>query len=187
MRDSASLPESRLWSAAPAGAFGHGELCFEEENTLHLAGLPIVGTLDRVDVHEETANTEFSITRLPPNVSRPRAALRFQPWKAGKWFGGATCSCLCIGRSRSSAGPASRFRQSSDISCCPNEIEESGIDELILDEALFASAKAAPRAWPNGSVAESFGLLARPSSTTLPVSFLAKIQRKQLAKNPKNS
>ena len=90
-----------------------------------------------------------------------------------------TCSFLCTGRSRSSSGPASRSRQLVGYFLLPERIEESGIDELILDEALFASAKAARRdAWPSGSVAGSFGLLARSSSMTLPVSFLEKIQIK---------
>jgi hypothetical protein len=66
----------------------------------------------------------------------------------------------------------------------PERIEESGINQLILDEALFASAKATPRWWPSGSVAGSFGLLNQVDD------FLIsswKIRRKQLAKNPKNS
>ena len=62
----------------------HGELRFEEENTLHLAGLPIVGALDRVDVHEETGQRRI----LDYKTSAKRKSARSMHFDSSLWGSG---------------------------------------------------------------------------------------------------
>jgi ATP-dependent helicase/nuclease subunit B len=120
----------------------HGELRFEEENTLHLAGLPIVGALDRVDVHEETGQRRI----LDYKTSAKRKSARSMHFDAAsgaremvQWRD------LQLPLYRALAEflwPGEPLPPLVGYFLLPERIEESGIDQLILDEALFASAKA---------------------------------------------
>ena len=121
----------------------HGELCFEEESTLHLAGLPIVGKLDRVDVHEETGQYRI----LDYKTSAKRKSAKSQHFDSSP-------ERQDVVRWRDLQLPLYRalaqFRWSGELLppvvgyfLLPERVEESGTDELALDEALFASAKAA--------------------------------------------
>ena len=165
----------------------HGELGFEEEHTLHLANLPIVGVLDRVDVHEETGQWRIldyktSAKRKPARSmhfdASPRAGEIVQWRDLQLPLYRALAECPWPGESRS---PVVGYF------LLPERVEESGIDELVLDDGLFASAMANAESWPSVSGAESFGRLARWSSTTLCMFSLARTQLKSLAKNPRSS
>ena len=125
------------------------------------------------------ASGAFSTTRPPPNVSRPRSQhFDSSPGRQEvvRWRDLQLPLYRALAQFR---WPGEPLPPVVGYFLLPERIEESGIDELALDEALFASAKAGGRErGRTDQSAESFGLLARSSSTTLPVSFLAKIQRK---------
>jgi ATP-dependent helicase/nuclease subunit B len=120
----------------------HGELRFEEENTLHLAGLPIVGALDRVDVHEETGQRRI----LDYKTSAKRKSARSMHLAAASGAGEMVqWRDLQLPLYRALAEflwPGEPLPPLVGYFLLPERIEESGIDQLILDEALFASAKA---------------------------------------------
>ena len=128
-----------------------GELRFEEEATLRLAGLPIVASLDRVDVHERSG--EMRILDYKTFAKRKTASeAHFEQatgeegsfetlfeGKAVRWFD------LQLPLYRALA----RFRWPSQSSplvgyfLLPERVEESGIDDLALDSSLFESAMSA--------------------------------------------
>jgi ATP-dependent helicase/nuclease subunit B len=128
----------------------HGELRFAEENTLRLAGLPIVGVLDRVDVHEETAQRRIlDYKTFARRKSAIETHLDFNPQKHQTW--GAVYNGK-VARWRDLQLPLYRmlaeFLWADEPAppavgyfLLPERVEESGIDELVLDETAFASAK----------------------------------------------
>ena len=140
----------------------HGELRFEEDRTLQLAGLPIIGRLDRVDVHEETGQWRI----LDYKTSAKRKSARSTHLDSGpgaremvQWRD------LQLPLYRALAEflwPGEPLPPRVGYFLLPERIEESGIDELVLDEALFASAKATAEIvaerisrgifWPPGEV-----------------------------------
>ena len=165
----------------------HGELRFEEEKTLHLAGLPIVGALDRVDVHEETGQRRILDYKTSAKRKSARS-MHFDATSGAREMVQWRDLQLPLYRALAEfLWPGEPFRHSSDISCCPNGSRKVASTSSSSTKLYSPRRRPTPRWWPSGSVAGSFGLLARSSSTTLPVSFLEKIQRKPLAKNPKNS
>jgi ATP-dependent helicase/nuclease subunit B len=149
----------------------HGELAFAEENTLKLGGLPIVGTLDRIDVHEETGRRRIldykTFARRKPASS---THLAFAAAQGEEWtivFNGkhARWSDLQLPLYRALA----EFRWPDEPSppmvgyfLLPERTEESGIDEFILEEHVFASAMECAESmasriahgifWPPGTV-----------------------------------
>jgi ATP-dependent helicase/nuclease subunit B len=140
----------------------HGELRFEEEKTLRLAGVPIVGTLDRVDVHEETGQPRI----LDYKTSAKRKSARRVHFDSAPGAGETVqWRDLQLPLYRALAEflwPGEPLPPLVGYFLLPERIEESGIDELILDEALFASARANAESvaerisrgifWPPGEV-----------------------------------
>ena len=118
----------------------HGELRFEAENMLSLAGLPIVGTLDRVDVHEETGQRRI----LDYKTSAKRRSARsvhFDSAIKGREMVQWRDLQLPLYRALAEfLWPAEPLAPLVGYLLLPERVEESGIDELLLDEALFASA-----------------------------------------------
>jgi ATP-dependent helicase/nuclease subunit B len=120
----------------------HGELRFEEENTLRLAGLPIVGTLDRVDVHEKTGQRRI----LDYKTSAKRKSARNMHFDsvpgAGEMIQWRDLQLPLYRALAQFLWPGEALPPLVGYFLLPERVEESGIDELILDEALFASARA---------------------------------------------
>ena len=128
----------------------HGELRFAEENTLRLAGLPIVGRLDRVDVHEGTSQRRvLDYKTFARRKSAVDTHLDFTPQKDDTW---GTVSGGKVARWRDLQLPLYRalaeflwpdepVPPAVGYFLLPERVEESEIDELILDETAFASAK----------------------------------------------
>jgi ATP-dependent helicase/nuclease subunit B len=118
----------------------HGELRFEVEKTLHLAGLPIIGRIDRVDVHEGTGQRRI----LDYKTSAKRRSARSQHFDSApgkrepvQWRD------LQLPLYRALAEfcwPGEPLPPVVGYFLLPERVEESGIDELALDEALFVSA-----------------------------------------------
>jgi ATP-dependent helicase/nuclease subunit B len=126
-----------------------GELRFETEHTLALAGLPVVGVLDRVDIHEETGRRRildyktFARRKSATNSHLEFVSEMHELW--GTIFDGKTARwCdLQLPLYRALAEflwPGERLPPLVGYFLLPERIEESGIDEFALDEALFASA-----------------------------------------------
>lgn len=149
----------------------HGELRFEKENTLTLAGLPIVGVLDRVDIHEETGRRRIlDYKTFAKRKSAVSTHLEFVPERQETWglvFNGknARWCDLQLPLYRALAEflwPGEPSPPLVGYFLLPERTEESGIDELLLEEPVIASAKACAEAvagrvaqgifWPPGVV-----------------------------------
>ena len=149
----------------------HGELRFEEENTLRLAGLPIVGVLDRMDVHEETSQRRIldykTFAKRKSAVSMHFASVAETREAWGTVFDGKIVQWrdLQLPLYRALAEflwPGEPLPPVVGYFLLPERVEESGIDELALDETVFASAKTSAEIvaerisrgifWPPGEV-----------------------------------
>jgi ATP-dependent helicase/nuclease subunit B len=120
----------------------HGELRFEEGRTLHLAGLPIIGRLDRVDVHEETGQRRILDYKTTAKRKSARS-MHFDSAPGAREMVQWRDLQLPLYRALAEfLWPGEPLPPRVGYFLLPERIEESGIDELILDEALFASAKA---------------------------------------------
>jgi ATP-dependent helicase/nuclease subunit B len=120
----------------------HGELRFEEENTLHLAGVPIVGTLDRVDVHEETGQRRILDYKTSAKRKSARSVHFDSAPRAGETVPWRDLQLPLYRALAEFLWPGEPLSPLVGYFLLPERIEESGIDELLLDEALFASARA---------------------------------------------
>ena len=149
----------------------HGELAFKEENTLMLAGLSVVGVLDRVDVHEETGRRRIlDYKTFAKRKSAVGTHLDFAPGKRNEWatiFNGkaARWTDLQLPLYRALAEflwPGESLPPLVGYFLLPERTEESGIDEFILDEDVFGSARECAETvagrvaqgifWPPGAV-----------------------------------
>ena len=128
-----------------------GELRFEEEDTLRLAGLPIVASLDRVDVDERSGQMRildyktFAKRRAVSEIIFVQATGEEEPLetvydgKPVRWLD------LQLPLYRALA----RFRWPNESPplvgyfLLPERVEESGIDSLTLNSSLFESAMSA--------------------------------------------
>ncbi len=148
-----------------------GELSFKEENTLRMAGLPIVGILDRVDVHEETGRRRIlDYKTFARRKSAAKMHLDTTPRKQFEWatvYQGkaAYWTDLQLPLYRSLAEflwPEDPQPPSVGYFLLPERVEESGIDELVLDQNLYTAARASAATvadrvgrgifWPPGTV-----------------------------------
>ena len=126
-----------------------GEFRFQEEGTLFLAGLPVVASLDRVDIHERTGQRRILDYKT---YAKRRAAseVHFEP-AAGEHDVFETVFEGKIVRWQDLQLPL--YRALAQLQWAdqpeppavgyfllPERIEESGIEEFALDASLFASA-----------------------------------------------
>jgi ATP-dependent helicase/nuclease subunit B len=148
-----------------------GELRFEKEHTLAPAGVPLVGSLDRVDLHEKTGQRRvLDYKTFAKRKSTADIHLEFvvgEPDFRGTFFHGkpARWRDLQLPLYRALAEfhwPDDAEPPTVGYFLLPERIEESGIDELVMEEPLFASAKATAEMvadrvqrgiyWPPGTV-----------------------------------
>ena len=128
-----------------------GELRFEEEATFRLAGLPIVASLDRVDVHEGSGQMRVldyktfakrktaSEAHFVPATGEEESFETLLDGKAVRWFDLQLPLYRALAQSRwpSESPPVVAYF------LLPERVEESGIDDLALDSSLFESAMSA--------------------------------------------
>ena len=132
-----------------------GEFRFEKEGTLSLAGLPVVASLDRVDIHERTGQRRILDYKT---YAKRRAAseVHFEP-AAGEHDVFETVFEGKIVRWQDLQLPL--YRALAQLQwpdepeppavgyfLLPERIEESGIEEFALDASLFASAMSSAEA-----------------------------------------
>lgn len=129
------------------------EIPFEVENTLSLGGLPVTAKIDRVEIHEQTGRRrildyktyksarnhrpeDVHFSRAEEGTDFPEAELEWES-KARRW------GQLQLPLYRALA--AHRWPDDAEppitaYFLLPEKIEESGIFEFAMDEAVFASA-----------------------------------------------
>ncbi|HEY5743812.1 MAG TPA: PD-(D/E)XK nuclease family protein [Terrimicrobiaceae bacterium] len=128
-----------------------GELRFEKENTLMVGGLPVVGSLDRVDIHETTG--ERRVLDYKTFAKRKKSAeTHFGPTSGEHDFrdtlfeGKPTrWQDLQLPLYRALAEflwPRDPQPPTVGYFLLPERIEESGIDKFPLETSVFASATA---------------------------------------------
>jgi ATP-dependent helicase/nuclease subunit B len=138
-----------------------GELRFEKEDTLVLATLPIVGSLDRVDIHEATGKRRI----LDYKTSAQRSSAnefhfeegdgQLDPFhllirgKLRRWKDLQLPLYRALARLR---WPGEDVSPSVSYFFLPERIDESSIEEFALDDAVFNSAMSCAQA-----VAENIG------------------------------
>jgi ATP-dependent helicase/nuclease subunit B len=138
----------QAWERTNGWRIQCGELRFEEADTLRLAGLPILASLDRVDVNERSGQRRildyktFARRKTPSEVHFGQATgeescfATVVDGKAVRWLD------LQLPLYRALA----QYRWPSESSplvgyfLLPERIEESGIHQLALDDSLFESA-----------------------------------------------
>jgi ATP-dependent helicase/nuclease subunit B len=149
----------------------HGELRFDKEHTLALAGMPVVGSLDRVDIHEKTGQRR--VLDYKTFAKRKSAADVHLTAGTGEHDFRET---VCHGkRARWQDLQLPLYRALAEFLwpddpqppavgyfLLPERIEESGIEEFVLDAPGFASAMSSAEAvanriqrgiyWPPGAV-----------------------------------
>ncbi|HET9524320.1 MAG TPA: PD-(D/E)XK nuclease family protein, partial [Terrimicrobiaceae bacterium] len=127
-----------------------GELRFEEA-TFRLAGLPIVASLDRVDVHEGSGQMRVldyktfakrktaSEAHFVPATGEEESFETLLDGKAVRWFDLQLPLYRALAQFRwpSESPPVVAYF------LLPERVEESGIDDLALDSSLFESAMSA--------------------------------------------
>jgi ATP-dependent helicase/nuclease subunit B len=126
-----------------------GEFRFEKDRTLSLAGLPVVASLDRVDIHERTGARRildyktFARRKAPADIHFEPASSEHDAFevvfegKAMRWRD------LQLPLYRALAQfhwPDDPQPPSVGYFLLPERIEESGIEEFALDPSVFASA-----------------------------------------------
>jgi ATP-dependent helicase/nuclease subunit B len=126
-----------------------GEFRFEEEGTLFLAGLPVVASLDRVDIHERTGKRRildyktYAKRRAPSEVHFELAAGEhgvFETVFEGRivrWQDLQLPLYRVLAQLHWADEPEP---PAVGYFLLPERIEESGIEEFALDASLFASA-----------------------------------------------
>ena len=132
-----------------------GELRFEKEGTLSLAGLPVVASLDRVDIHERTGQRRILDYKTYAK-RRAAAELHFESF-TGEHDAFESVFDGRIVRWRDLQLPL--YRALAKLQwpdepeppavgyfSLPERIEESGIEEFALDDSLFASAMSSAQA-----------------------------------------
>jgi ATP-dependent helicase/nuclease subunit B len=132
-----------------------GEFRFEKERTLSLAGLPVVASLDRVDIHERTAQRRILDYKTSAK-RRATAAAHLEP-ATGEHDAFETAYEGRIVRWRDLQLPL--YRALAQLQwpdepgppavgyfSLPERIEESGIEEFAMDASLFASAMSSAEA-----------------------------------------
>ena len=138
-----------------------GELRFEKEDTLVLATLPIVGSLDRVDIHEGSGKRRI----LDYKTSAQRSTANEFHFEEGKgqldpfhllmrgklrrWKDLQLPLYRALARLR---WPGEDVSPSVAYFFLPERIDESSIEEFALDDAVFNSAMSCAQA-----VAENIG------------------------------
>jgi ATP-dependent helicase/nuclease subunit B len=125
------------------------ELRFEKEHTLSLAGLPVVGSLDRVDIHENTGQRRvLDYKTFAKRRSTTDTHLEFVAGEhdsTGILFNGkpARWKDLQLPLYRALAEflwPGDPQPPAVGYFLLPERIEESGIEEFVLEGPVFASA-----------------------------------------------
>jgi ATP-dependent helicase/nuclease subunit B len=132
-----------------------GEFRFEEEGTLFLAGLPVVASLDRVDIHERTGQRRildyktYAKRRAASDVHFESAAGEhdvFETVFEGKIVRWQDLQ-LPLYRALAELQWADQPEPPAvGYFLLPERIEESGIEEFALDASLFASAMSSAEA-----------------------------------------
>ena len=127
----------------------HGEFRFEKEHTVILAGVPVVGSLDRIDIHEETQQRRildyktFAKRKSPVQTHLENVAERHEPFgtlvdgKPARWLDLQLPLYRALAEFR---WPGEPLPPVVGYFLLPERIEESGIEKLPLEEAVFASA-----------------------------------------------
>ena len=132
-----------------------GEFCFEREGTLSLAGLPVVASLDRVDIHERTGQRRildyktYAKRRAASEVHfEPAAGERdvFETVFEGKIVRWQDLQLPLYRALAQFQWPDEPEPPAVGYFLLPERIEESAIEEFALDASLFASAMSSAEA-----------------------------------------
>ena len=126
-----------------------GEFRFEKERTLTLAGLPVVASLDRVDIHQETGKMRILDYKTSAKRSAPAEAHlepatgahdAFEPAREGRIVPWRDLQLPLYRALAQLQWPDEPEPPAVGYFSLPERIEESGIEEFVMDDSLFASA-----------------------------------------------
>ncbi|MET0253469.1 MAG: PD-(D/E)XK nuclease family protein, partial [Terrimicrobiaceae bacterium] len=126
-----------------------GELRFEKERTLTLAGLPVVASLDRVDIHQKTGKMRILDYKTSAKRSAPAEAHlelatgahdAFELAVEGRTVRWQDLQLPLYRALAQLQWPDEPEPPAVGYFSLPERIEESGIEEFVMDDSLFASA-----------------------------------------------
>ena len=126
-----------------------GEFRFEKERTLTLAGLPVVASLDRVDIHQETGQRRILDYKTSAKRSAPAEAHlepatgandAFETAREGRIVRWRDLQLPLYRALAQLQWPDEPEPPAVGYFSLPERIEESGIEEFVMDDSLFASA-----------------------------------------------
>ena len=132
-----------------------GEFRFEKERTLTLAGLPVVASLDRVDIHQQTGRRRILDYKTSAKRSAPAEAHlapatgehdAFETACEGRIVRWRDLQLPLYRALAQLQWPDERVPPAVGYFSLPERIEESCIEEFAMDASLFASAMSSAEA-----------------------------------------